>query len=353
MTKRRNAAAVVADAEESLGAALLAAFVEEIKQLNNIWAKLSAEQQDSAINRIRERIGALIPPAMARLLAGTFPAAAATLDKVAFKSKSIDGTVTFPRNSEHRHTLADYASQQVVVVMASLEDYTAGMESIRGEADQRALDLEEGRQDKEPPDGDETYDALLLTDVRDSHANEVAVFAWDDAQRLAAHDWAMAVHLHASDNPEVVVPPMPDHVATLEFGPAPQEGKRPDDSHPGRQVAGSGLPPAKNGKRSKKKKKTKAQQQPARDDFITPALVSDLLQLTEAQVPDKVVKSWNREQLQAAHDWATDIQEAGRLELEQPNTTQDTPQAPDFMAQYLPGFTQGRPTPPEGAPAGA
>lgn len=50
--------------------------------------------------------------------------------------------------------------------------------------------------------------ALLLTSLDDVPVEEIA--KWTDEQCQQAEEWAHAVHLHASDNDEVIVPPKPE-----------------------------------------------------------------------------------------------------------------------------------------------
>jgi hypothetical protein len=55
--------------------------------------------------------------------------------------------------------------------------------------------------------------ALLLTGAGEAIESEIA--EWTQAQRDAAYDWAMRVHLSASDNEGVIVPKRPEHVRLL------------------------------------------------------------------------------------------------------------------------------------------
>ncbi len=71
-------------------------------------------------------------------------------------------------------------------------------------------------EEKVPPATvEETETALLL--VGDVDTDNIDVEAWTDEQRSLAYDWAMAVHFHASDNEDVVVPPQPDFIPRKEF----------------------------------------------------------------------------------------------------------------------------------------
>lgn len=59
-------------------------------------------------------------------------------------------------------------------------------------------------------DPEKTITALLLTSFRQDRLEWVPL--WTDHERQQAEVWAAAVHLRASDNPEVEVPYTPDHV---------------------------------------------------------------------------------------------------------------------------------------------
>lgn len=59
-------------------------------------------------------------------------------------------------------------------------------------------------------DNEVTRDVLELASV-EVPAETIAT--WSDAECMAAEEWAGAVHLKASDNDDVVVPPTPAHVA--------------------------------------------------------------------------------------------------------------------------------------------
>lgn len=61
-------------------------------------------------------------------------------------------------------------------------------------------------------DNDNTFNVLCLT-ADGAEVPREAIDAWTDGQCRVAEAWAGAVHLFASDNDDVIVPPMPDHVA--------------------------------------------------------------------------------------------------------------------------------------------
>lgn len=55
------------------------------------------------------------------------------------------------------------------------------------------------------------FDALLL--VGDTDIDEDTISNWTQEQRDIAYDWAMRIHLHASDNDDVPVPPRPEFIS--------------------------------------------------------------------------------------------------------------------------------------------
>lgn len=59
-------------------------------------------------------------------------------------------------------------------------------------------------------DAEICFNSLLL--VGDVNVTEEQVAAWTQDQMDRAYDWAMRVHLHASDNPGVLVPARPDFI---------------------------------------------------------------------------------------------------------------------------------------------
>lgn len=64
-----------------------------------------------------------------------------------------------------------------------------------------------------------TRDDAALVDLFDLAGDRVltlgVVQRWTDEQCKQAEEWAAALHFAASDNPEVVVPPIPPHVDAL------------------------------------------------------------------------------------------------------------------------------------------
>lgn len=72
-----------------------------------------------------------------------------------------------------------------------------------------AGELIEGTYPADQDDPEVTRDLLMLASV---DVPIEAVASWSPEERKAADDWASASVLYASDNDDVVVPPIPDHV---------------------------------------------------------------------------------------------------------------------------------------------
>lgn len=58
------------------------------------------------------------------------------------------------------------------------------------------------------------FNALLL--IGNFNVTEAEVATWTIEERDRAYDWAMRIHLHASDNDDVFVPEKPDCIRRLE-----------------------------------------------------------------------------------------------------------------------------------------
>lgn len=124
-------------AATTLGHDLLQAMVDELKALQDPWAKTPAEKQDQAIDRLSWRIQSLIGRAVAIIAAGDLPVIAGHVESVTFKD-GVKAIITTTKG-ESSHALADAEGGSCIIVITDAEQYLGRMEEIRGEADQRAL----------------------------------------------------------------------------------------------------------------------------------------------------------------------------------------------------------------------
>lgn len=124
-------------AADTVGANLLQAIVDELDALEP-WRKLDTLSQDSMISRLRDRVTVEVSRALRVILAGDYPACAATLTGVTF-ADGIAVKLRVDKTAHHRHELADATGQSVLVVMANPGDHLASMETVRARAKQGDL----------------------------------------------------------------------------------------------------------------------------------------------------------------------------------------------------------------------
>jgi ribosome modulation factor len=125
---------------DTIGRDLLQALVQELKLLPKPWAALSKSKQDDVIDRLRERVDVNIKMAVHMLAAQGRTVVAGDLEQITIKDGA-KAVVKFSLAAPSLHQLYEAAGKAVLVVVAGAEDHTAGMDEVRGESDQRAMDL--------------------------------------------------------------------------------------------------------------------------------------------------------------------------------------------------------------------
>lgn len=125
---------------DSVGRDILQALVQEMKLLPDLWIKLSKKKQDDVIDRLRERVRANVQMAVHSLASQGRTVVAGDLDQITIKD-GVKAVVKFGPNAANLHELYEASGQAVLVIVANPEDHTGGMDDIKGEKDQRGLDL--------------------------------------------------------------------------------------------------------------------------------------------------------------------------------------------------------------------
>ncbi len=125
---------------DSVGKDLLSALVTELKLLPDVWTKLSQKKQDDIIDRLRARVQANIAMAVHTLASAGRTVVAGDLDQITIKD-GVKAVIKFSAAAPSLHELYDAQGKAVLVVVASAEDHTSGMDDVQGESDQRGLDL--------------------------------------------------------------------------------------------------------------------------------------------------------------------------------------------------------------------
>ncbi len=125
---------------EHMGGDLLAAMVDELRLLPKPWQSLPEDEQAEVIERLRKRVSHNVRQAVAGIAAGGRIAVAAKVDSMQL-AKVCKVTLTV-EGARARHDLLDALGTGVVVVLANMESYLAGIGDVRPDDDQTGLDLE-------------------------------------------------------------------------------------------------------------------------------------------------------------------------------------------------------------------
>ncbi|WP_231852653.1 cell division protein FtsK [Bordetella petrii] len=171
----------------TIGKDLLSALVQELKLLPDTWPKLSQAKQDDIIDRLRDRVEYNIKMAVHLIASEGRTVVQGDLDQVTIK----DGAkvvIKIGRGAESLHDLYDSQGKAVLIVVADSQTHTAGMGAVRGESDQRAMDLGKEYTDD---DGDDMPDDVVDADFKELPAPEGPTQeeldkAWDDGYAAAA-----------------------------------------------------------------------------------------------------------------------------------------------------------------------
>lgn len=125
---------------DTIGKDLLSALVTELKLLPKPWPEISKTKQDDIIDRLRNRVESNVRMAVHLIASQGRTVVAGELDQITIKD-GVKAVVKFSSAAANLHELYNAASEAVLVVVANAADHTGGMDEIRGESDQRAMDL--------------------------------------------------------------------------------------------------------------------------------------------------------------------------------------------------------------------
>jgi len=115
-------------------------FVDHMKHLPDVWQKMSKDQQDDVLDAAEKSINEIVIDMIDYVASENRPTLAAMLDKVVVKD-GIQGTITMAKHDPARHDLFDAQGQEVLIVVSGADGYIRGGEKVKGEEDQRGLDI--------------------------------------------------------------------------------------------------------------------------------------------------------------------------------------------------------------------
>lgn len=125
---------------ENIGRDLLEALVLEVKLLPDVWPKLPKSKQDDVIERLRKRVIKNVQTAVHMIASEGRTTIVAELEQVTVKY-GIKAVLTMSKSDPNRHGLIDAQGKTVLVAIADAEDHMGDVAAVRGEEDQRAMDL--------------------------------------------------------------------------------------------------------------------------------------------------------------------------------------------------------------------
>ncbi len=137
MNAPRDFRAMTAD---TIGKDLLGALVTELKLLPDAWVKIPQKKQDDIIDRLRDRVETNVKMAVHLLASEGRTVIAGDLDQIAIKN-GVKATIKIGQGAESLHELYDATGKAVLIVVSDAKAHTGGMDAVRGESDQRGLDL--------------------------------------------------------------------------------------------------------------------------------------------------------------------------------------------------------------------
>ncbi len=130
-------------AENELAGFLLQTCVVQLEQLKTPWALTSEDNQQIAINKMRENIENAVTKAVGVIATNRRPVIAATVKSVNFDD-GIKAVLTLSRHEVGRHALADAQGSQVTIILISANEFNSGTEKVKAEPNQPSLALEVG-----------------------------------------------------------------------------------------------------------------------------------------------------------------------------------------------------------------
>jgi len=125
---------------DSIGRDILQALVQEIKLMPKSWAELSQAKQDEVIDRLRNRVDYNVKMAVHLIASDNRTTVIGDLESITNKD-GIKCTFKVSGNAGGRHELFDSVGKACLLVVADADEFVGGMNDVKGESDQRAMDL--------------------------------------------------------------------------------------------------------------------------------------------------------------------------------------------------------------------
>lgn len=123
-----------------LGRELLEGMVAELEAQPKRWSEMSESDQHLAIERMRNKVTALVAETMRILFQGEYPACAATMTSLSAR-KGLTAVFHIAKDAANRHVLMDCVDQRVVILMADPGQYLEDLLAIKAKGVKVQRDL--------------------------------------------------------------------------------------------------------------------------------------------------------------------------------------------------------------------
>lgn len=190
MSKDKKPRNVMEMTANTVGIDLLNALVQEIKLMPKPWVALPKAKQDDVIERLRKRVIHNVQMATHLIASDGRICVQAELEQITVKD-GIKGVLIMSKNDPHRHLIMDAQGKTVLIALADAEDHMGDIAAVRGEEDQRAMDLGheydpngDGKGMDKPWDEDGVVDADVLA-IGDDPLNAELEQAYQDGRAAA------------------------------------------------------------------------------------------------------------------------------------------------------------------------
>lgn len=126
----------------SVGQFLVKALYEEITQLRTPWVVTPQQQQQQVLERLQEHVEKAVGIAVSRIAVAGFSHLVAQVDSLTIKDGA-KAVLSLARGTEAMHEVADRVGSSALLVFADPQDFIAGIDAIKSQADQPDLPLGE------------------------------------------------------------------------------------------------------------------------------------------------------------------------------------------------------------------
>jgi len=130
-------------ATDSLGKSLMRVLMDHIRALPGQWSKLAEARQEELLERMSTEVHQAVQHGAKRLIAAGSQHVVATLKTVTISVDGVKGTIIVEHTDDALDNLSHHAGKPIVMVLADLESYSAGVEDFQADADQNPLPLQE------------------------------------------------------------------------------------------------------------------------------------------------------------------------------------------------------------------